>query len=260
MSDWLSWPLHIAGLLIDGAYRILTGVPQVEAAERALTAAEAALADIESQLAAANFAQRLWKNLANRRKAAQSHVADRRKKLQTLQQHKQQLEALPWIRVIAELGRTHQRFQALAAPAAPQQEPQHAAPSSSCQQQQQEQVPEDSAPSAPSIDEMWRVPGISNSQQAAHSYQSSWLQHIANCHQSPYEAHSPGSQPDPQKQHGSRSGMARDHESCCICLDGELDCGLIPCGHRVCRACGPALVTQPCPLCRSLVTATLVLY
>ena len=231
MANWTEWLLHTAGVWLESAYKLLTGAYQIEAAEAELEVAEASLADIERKSATANVVQKLWANYPKRKAAAQEVVAAKRRRLQELQRYREQQEALPWLRIISHLSRSQQRLRLLAAPPVPSSQQEEVQPL----QQQQQQAPDLPAPSAPSIDEMWRA----DQQHASHF--SASHQHA-------------------KQQHESSSHTIASHDSCCICLDAELTCGLIPCGHRVCRECGPGLVTGLCPLCRRQVTATLVLY
>lgn len=251
MANWTEWLFNAAGAWLEGAYKILTGAYQVEAAEAELELAEAALANIERKSASANVVQKIWGNFPKRKAAAQEMVTAKRRRLQELQRYREQQEALPWLRVISHLSRTQQRLRLLAAPPASeaqgevgqteQQQPQP--------QRQQQELPDLPAPSAPSIDEMWRVPGSVADEHASHQHQQTSYADPARKRPASHHHH--------QQQQGPSNPW---HESCCICLDGELTCGLIPCGHRVCRECGPGLVTGLCPLCRRQVTATLVLY
>ncbi len=242
---------------------------QVEAAEAALAFAEERLAEVERKHATANVIQKIWGKYPSRKKAAEEKVAVRRQELRQAQQYKQRQESLPWVRVISHLTETNQRFKQLPAPSpqasAPQPSPvhtqdqhqsqrQHNRQQQQQQQQQQEirNIPEVPGPSAPSMTEMWQDPTPQPHLQAPHDGQKSWQERFAD-----------DIQPDHQPAGfsvASGSETAGSSDACCICFDGELDCGLIPCGHRVCRECGPPLVTGLCPLCRGQVTAVLTLY
>lgn len=46
--------------------------------------------------------------------------------------------------------------------------------------------------------------------------------------------------------------------TCVICMEGEKDVALIPCGHRYCSKCSLPLKT--CPECRQKVEAQLKLF
>eukprot|EP01118_Nematostelium_gracile_P018424 TRINITY_DN8179_c0_g2_i1.p1 TRINITY_DN8179_c0_g2~~TRINITY_DN8179_c0_g2_i1.p1 ORF type:complete len:129 (+),score=28.04 TRINITY_DN8179_c0_g2_i1:59-388(+) len=47
-------------------------------------------------------------------------------------------------------------------------------------------------------------------------------------------------------------------KECSICMDGEINCVTVPCGHKImCLECCESLVEnkKPCPICRTPITS-----
>eukprot|EP00245_Coleochaete_scutata_P000309 TRINITY_DN10378_c0_g2_i1.p3 TRINITY_DN10378_c0_g2~~TRINITY_DN10378_c0_g2_i1.p3 ORF type:complete len:102 (+),score=9.72 TRINITY_DN10378_c0_g2_i1:41-307(+) len=51
-------------------------------------------------------------------------------------------------------------------------------------------------------------------------------------------------------------------EYCCLCMDNPKNAALIPCGHRMCKACAQSMqhLRRSCPLCNRDITDVLLLF